>query len=213
MSRGCNRGDCGGVWRVVVDTVARWILGGVLLFSGAVKSVDPVGTSLYVDKYLATYSLEALLPLSEAIAVVLAVAEFALGVLLILGYHRRVTITFTLILTSIFFVVTLLSATLLPIGDCGVMIMTLTAHICSVFSYKLRFLQARVCIITALLALGMQVWFFMDFLKFRNDMVFSITMVFPLVMTILDVMAARNSLVDEMTVSAVRSVRKIRRRR
>lgn len=93
------------------------------------------------------------------------------------------------------------------------MIMTLTAHICSVFSYKLRFLQARVCIITALLALGMQVWFFMDFLKFRNDMVFSITMVFPLVMTILDVMAARNSLVDEMTVSAVRSVRKIRRRR
>ncbi len=93
------------------------------------------------------------------------------------------------------------------------MIMTLTAHICSVFSYKLRFLQARVCIITALLALGMQVWFFMDFLRFRNDMVFSITMVFPLVMTILDVMAARNSLVDEMTVSAVRSVRKIRRRR
>ncbi len=93
------------------------------------------------------------------------------------------------------------------------MIMTLTAHICSVFSYKLRFLQARVCIITALLALGMQVWFFMDFLRFRNDMIFSITMVFPLVMTILDVMAARNSLVDEMTVSAVRSVRKIRRRR
>lgn len=93
------------------------------------------------------------------------------------------------------------------------MIMTLTAHICSVFSYKLRFLQARVCIITALLALGMQVWFFMDFLKFRNDMVFSITMVFPLVMTILDVMAARNSMVDEVTVSAIRSVKKARRRR
>ncbi len=93
------------------------------------------------------------------------------------------------------------------------MIMTLTAHICSVFSYKLRFLQARVCIITALLALGMQVWFFMDFMKFRHDMVFSITMVFPLVMTILDVMAARNSLVDEMTVSAIRSVKTARRRR
>ena len=93
------------------------------------------------------------------------------------------------------------------------MIMTLTAHVCSVFSYKLRFLQARVCIITSLLAFGMQVWFFMDFMKFRHDMVFSITMVFPLVMTILDVMAARNSLVDEMTVSAVRSVRKSQRKR
>lgn len=93
------------------------------------------------------------------------------------------------------------------------MIMTLTAHVCAVFSYKLRFLQARVCIITALLALGMQVWFFMDFMKFRHDMVFSITMVFPLVMTILDVMAARNSLVDEMTVSAVKSVKKTLKRR
>lgn len=93
------------------------------------------------------------------------------------------------------------------------MIMTLTAHVCAVFSYKLRFLQARVCIITALLALGMQIWFFMDFMKFRHDMVFSITMVFPLVMTILDVMAARNSLVDEMTVSAVKSVRKSLKRK
>lgn len=93
------------------------------------------------------------------------------------------------------------------------MIMTLTAHICAAFSYKLRFLQARVCIITALLAFGMQVWFFMDFMKFRHDMVFSITMVFPLVMTILDVMAARNSLVDEMTVSAVKSVKKTLKRR
>lgn len=93
------------------------------------------------------------------------------------------------------------------------MIMTLTAHVCAVFSYKLRFLQARVCIITALLALGMQVWFFMDFMKFRNDMVFSITMVFPLVMTILDVMAAKNSMVDEMTVTAVRSVRRSRKGR
>jgi len=93
------------------------------------------------------------------------------------------------------------------------MIMTLTAHVCAVFSYKLRFLQARVCIITALLALGMQVWFFMDFMKFRHDMVFSITMVFPLVMTILDVMAAKNSLVDEMTVTAVRSVRRSRKGR
>ena len=93
------------------------------------------------------------------------------------------------------------------------MIMTLTAHVCAVFSYKLRFLQARVCIITALLALGMQVWFFMDFMKFRHDMVFSITMVFPLVMTILDVMAAKNSMVDEMTVTAVRSVRRSRKGR
>ncbi|MBQ7812417.1 MAG: DUF4293 family protein [Bacteroidales bacterium] len=93
------------------------------------------------------------------------------------------------------------------------MIMTLTAHICSIASIKIRILQARVCIITALLSLGMQVWFFMDFLKFRNDMVFSISMVFPLIMTILDVMAAKKSMVDQVTYTAAMSAKKALRRR
>lgn len=103
----------------VAATLCRWLVGSVLLFSGAVKSVDPVGTSLYVDKYLATYSLEAIMPLATTLAVVLAVVEFTLGTMLILGYFRRATITLSLCLTTLFFIVTLLSATLLPVGDCG----------------------------------------------------------------------------------------------
>ena len=93
------------------------------------------------------------------------------------------------------------------------MIMTLTAHICAAFSYKLRFLQARVCIITALLAFGMQVWFFMDFMKFRHDMVFNITAVFPIVCVILDVLAARAAMIDQLTLTAIGSTRKSRKKR
>ena len=63
----------------------RWLLGGVFIFSGLVKCVDPVGTSVLVDKYLATYTLEALLPLSLGIAVALAVVEVAMGILLVIG--------------------------------------------------------------------------------------------------------------------------------
>ena len=97
----------------------RWLLGGVFIFSGLVKCVAPVGTSVFVEKYLATYSLEALLPLSLGIAVALAVVEVAMGILLVIGVLRRyVSLAATLFLL-LFTIITLLSATVLPIGDCG----------------------------------------------------------------------------------------------
>ncbi len=43
---------------VIAATIARWAVGGTFIFSGLVKSVDPVGTSIFVDEYLAAYSLE-----------------------------------------------------------------------------------------------------------------------------------------------------------
>lgn len=100
-------------------TALRWVLGYTFIFSGVVKCVDPVGTAIFVEKYLATYSLEALLPLSLTIAIVLSVVEFALGCLITDRLFSRVVSTITLSLVALFTVVTLLSATVLPIGECG----------------------------------------------------------------------------------------------
>lgn len=100
-------------------TALRWALGYTFIFSGVVKCVDPVGTAIFVEKYLATYSLEALLPLSLTIAIVLSVVEFALGCLITDRLFSRVVSTITLSLVSLFTIVTLLSATVLPIGECG----------------------------------------------------------------------------------------------
>lgn len=97
----------------------RWLLGAVFIFSAATKFIDPVGTSVFVESYLATYSLEALMPLSVAIAVVLSVVEFTLGVMLVAAVAHRIIALFSFILVSIFTIVTLLSATILPIGECG----------------------------------------------------------------------------------------------
>ena len=93
------------------------------------------------------------------------------------------------------------------------MIMILAAQICSIFSYRHWLLQARVCIIAALLLVGFQIWLGIDFIRMRNDMVFNIPGVFPIACAILDGLAARASLIDEMTITAVRSARKIRRNR
>ncbi len=99
--------------------LCRWVLGAIFSFSGIVKCVDPVGTSVFVEKYLATFSLDELLPLALPIAVVLSVVEFALGQLLLCAKPHRITAVVITVIMSLFTVVTLLNATILPIGDCG----------------------------------------------------------------------------------------------
>jgi uncharacterized membrane protein YphA (DoxX/SURF4 family) len=103
----------------MVTTLLRWVLGAVFIFSGVVKCVDPVGTAIYVEKYLATYSLSELAVASEPIAIALMVVEFAVGLLLILGVCRRGVAFLSSAMLLIFTIITLLSATVLPIGECG----------------------------------------------------------------------------------------------
>ena len=93
------------------------------------------------------------------------------------------------------------------------LLMLTTSHIAATASFKTRFLQARVSIIAALLAIGFQIWLGIDILTHRHDMSFSFTALFPLVAAFLDFIAARKSIVDEMTVQAVKSARKTRRNR
>ena len=93
------------------------------------------------------------------------------------------------------------------------LIMLITAHIAATASFKTFFLQARVSIIAGLLAFGFQAWIGIDILRNMNDMTFSFTALFPLAAGVLDFMAAKRSLVDEMTVTAVRSARKTRKRK
>ena len=93
------------------------------------------------------------------------------------------------------------------------MIMLITSHIAAVASFKTFFLQARVSTIAALLALGFQVWLAVDMFINRDIMSFSFTAMFPLIASFLDIIAAKKSMVDEMTVQAVKGVRKLRKNR
>lgn len=88
------------------------------------------------------------------------------------------------------------------------LIMLLTAGICAMFCHKAPLLQARVCMLKALMLIGFQIWLGIDFFQWHNDMVFSPTLLFPLVGAILDIMAARKALVDGLVLQAARSVRK-----
>lgn len=93
------------------------------------------------------------------------------------------------------------------------MIMLITSHIAATASYKTFFLQARVSVIAGLLAIGFQAWIGIDILKNLAQMTFSFTALFPLAAAVLDFMAAKRSMVDEMTVQAVKGIRKSRKKK
>ena len=93
------------------------------------------------------------------------------------------------------------------------LIMLLTAHVCALFSFKSYALQSRVSMIACLLSLGFQIWLGIDFIRMRNEMTFNITGMFPIACVILDALAARASLIDHFTLTAVSSTRKTRKNR
>lgn len=93
------------------------------------------------------------------------------------------------------------------------MVMLITAHIAATASFKAFFLQARVSMIAGLLAFGFQIWLGIDILLNFKEMTFSFTALFPLAAGALDFMAAKRSLVDEMTVQAVKSARRTRKKK
>ena len=92
------------------------------------------------------------------------------------------------------------------------LIMMSTAQIIATASFKSLFLQARVSVIAGLLAVCFQIWLTTDILRNLDTMTFSITVLFPMAAAFLDFVAARQSMIDAMTVQAVRSARKARRR-
>lgn len=93
------------------------------------------------------------------------------------------------------------------------LIMLTAANVTAIATFKARMLQMRVCILTAILQLAFQLWLAVDIIRHWNEMVFSITAVFPLVAIILDLLAARGIFMDEAIVHAASHLRGDRRKR
>ena len=80
----------------IVISFLQNFCGGLFIFSGLVKAVDPLGTAYKMEDYFAQFethfsAIGDLFPilsgLSEAIAVFMVVFEIVLGVMLILGTY------------------------------------------------------------------------------------------------------------------------------
>ncbi len=103
----------------VVAHIARTFMGVVFIASGFVKAVDPWGTIIKVEEYIQIYGIEWLRPLSVVLAIWLCGAEMMMGCMLTFKVRIRLVSICAFVSMCFFTVLSLLSATIFPIEDCG----------------------------------------------------------------------------------------------
>ena len=69
-------------------------------------------------------------------------------------------------------------------------------------TYKFRVFQMRTAGLSAIITLALQIWLAVDFIATHDVVVFRLTAVFPLISIILNVLAMRGILADEMLVES-----------
>ncbi len=109
----------------IITHIARFLVGGLFIFSGLIKLNDPVGTKIKLEEYFDVFAtdfapfFEAFIPLALGLAVLLSVLEVALGVAVLIKYRMAVT-TWVLLGMIVFFTfLTFYSAYFNKVTDCG----------------------------------------------------------------------------------------------
>lgn len=102
-----------------ITLACRIVVALLFIFSGLSKAIDPVGTSFVVEEYLRAYSAEWLIGGSITLSIVLSGAELMLGLLIALGILPRLSSIVAFVTMCLFTVITLLSATVFTVADCG----------------------------------------------------------------------------------------------
>ena len=78
---------------------------------------------------------------------------------------------------------------------------------------KHRVFQMRTAVLAAIITLALQIWIVLDYLSIHEVYVFKLPAIFPVVCIILDVLAARAILADQLLVESSGSLRKSRAER
>ena len=93
----------------------------VLILSGFVKAVDPLGTKYKIVDYLEALHLQQLVPdfMTLGASVLLSAVEFGVGICLLFAIRRRLMSKVALLIMLLMTVVTLWLALANPISDCG----------------------------------------------------------------------------------------------
>lgn len=103
----------------IILAIARILFGVTFIFSGFVKAVDPIGFTYKIEDYLISFQLTQFISLALTFAVVLIIVEFLLGVFILLGLYRKITIPAAVLFMLAMTPMTLYIALENPVKDCG----------------------------------------------------------------------------------------------
>ncbi len=103
----------------ILTFISRLILGIVFIFSGFVKGIDPLGSTYKFTDYFNAFNIGFLEPLALVLAIILAAAEFIIGVSLLFRFRYRLGVWALLVFMSFFTIITFILALTNPVSDCG----------------------------------------------------------------------------------------------
>ena len=86
-------------------------------------------------------------------------------------------------------------------------------NILALTTYKFRVFQMRTANLSAIIALALQGWLIVDYISTSELMRFSLTALFPLATAVLDFLAARSILADELMVRSASRLRSSKRKK
>ena len=109
----------------ILNTIARYIVGGLFIFSGLIKVNDPVGTQIKLEEYFSVFAVdiapffESLKPISLFLSMLLSTLEVVLGVALLFKYREKLVTKLLLAMIVFFTFLTFYSAYFNKVTDCG----------------------------------------------------------------------------------------------
>ena len=93
------------------------------------------------------------------------------------------------------------------------LIVTGFLQVMALTTFKHRVFQMRTAVLSAIILIGLQGWLVYDFISTHNNPVFHVSAVFPIVAVILDFLAARSILADELLVRSADRLRSAKRKK
>lgn len=106
-------------WVVFITWFCRIICGGLFIFSGFVKAIDPWGTLFKIEEYLYAFGFPLPFALMRLGVFALCAVEFIVGCFLVIGCFRKSCPIFAGIIMMFMLPLTLWIAMENPVADCG----------------------------------------------------------------------------------------------
>lgn len=105
----------------IITQFSRIFVGILFIISGLIKLNDPIGFAFKLEEYFSVpvLNLPFLEPFALAIAVFMVILEVVLGVMLLIGFKRKLTIWSLLLMIVFFTFLTFYSAYFNKVTDCG----------------------------------------------------------------------------------------------
>ena len=109
----------------ILNSIARYLVGGLFIFSGLIKVNDPVGTQIKLEEYFTVFAVDiapffdSLKPLALFFSILLSTLEVVLGIAILIKYREKLVTSLLLGMIVFFTFLTFYSAYFNKVTDCG----------------------------------------------------------------------------------------------